>query len=104
MRAYVMTDYGKVADVVKLVDRPEPVAGSDDIVCDIAAAALNPIDLRIIEGDLKRISRYQMPHTIGFDASCTVQAVGSNVRSFRPGDEVSTFEHRARPSGHLLKG
>jgi alcohol dehydrogenase len=88
MRAYVMTGYGKVSDMVRLVDRPEPVAGPDDIVCEIAAAALNPIDLRIIEGDLKRVSHYAMPHTIGFDASGTVKTVGSNVKSFRSGDEV----------------
>lgn len=88
MRAYVMTGYGKVSDVVRLVDTPEPTAAPDQIVCDIAAAALNPIDLKIVEGDLKRINRYRLPHAIGFDASGTVRAVGSNVRSFRPGDEV----------------
>ena len=88
MRAYVMTGYGKIADVVRLVDRPEPAAGPDDVVCEIAAAALNPIDLKIVEGDLKRIIHYRMPRTLGFDASGTVRAVGSNVRSFRPGDAV----------------
>lgn len=88
MRAYVMTGYGKVSDVVRLVDMPEPTAGPDDVVCEIAAAALNPIDLKTIEGDLKRVIRYRLPHTIGFDASGTVHAVGSNVRAFRPGDEV----------------
>lgn len=88
MRTYVMTRYGKPADVIRLIDRPEPTAGPGDIVCDIAAAALNPIDLKIIEGDLKRINRYRMPHTIGFDASGTVRTVGSNVTAFRPGDAV----------------
>ena len=52
MRAYVMKGYGKVADVVRLIDVSEPVAAPGQIVCDIAAAALNPIDLKIIEGDL----------------------------------------------------
>lgn len=88
MRAYIMTGYGKVPDVVSLVDVAEPAAGSGQIVCDIAAAALNPIDLKIIEGDLKRINRYAMPHRIGFDASGTVREVGPCVTSFRPGDEV----------------
>lgn len=88
MRAYVMTGYGKVADVVRLVDMPEPAAGPSQIVCDIAAAALNPIDLKIIEGALKRINRYDLPHRIGFDASGTVRSVGTGVTAFRPGDEV----------------
>jgi alcohol dehydrogenase len=88
MRAYVMTGYGKVPDVVRRVDMPGPTAGPDEVVCAIAAAALNPIDLKTIEGDLKRVVRYRMPHTIGFDASGTVHAVGSNVKVFKPGDEV----------------
>lgn len=88
MRAYVMTGYGKVPDVVRLVDMPDPIAGPEQVVCDIAAAALNPIDLKIIEGDLKRINPYRMPHAVGFDASGSVRAVGSRVSAFRPGDEV----------------
>lgn len=83
-----MTGYGKVPDVVRLVERPEPTVGPDDVLLDISSAALNPIDLKIIEGDLKRISRYGFPHTIGFDASGTVRAVGANVRSFKAGAEV----------------
>lgn len=83
-----MTGYGKVADVVRLADMPEPVAGPGEIVCDIAAAALNPIDLKIVDGALKRINRYDLPHRIGFDASGTVRAVGAGVTAFRPGDDV----------------
>jgi alcohol dehydrogenase len=88
MRAYVITGYGKVPDVVRLVNVPDPLPGPDEVLCEIAAAALNPIDLKIIEGDLRRINRYRMPHSIGFDASGTVRAVGSSVSAFRPGDEV----------------
>jgi len=88
MHAYVMTAYGKVQDVVRLIDLPDPVPGPDEIVCDIKAAAINPIDQKTIAGDLKQVMKYQLPHTIGFDASGTVRAVGSNVTEFRPGDEV----------------
>ncbi|MFT3731725.1 MAG: NADP-dependent oxidoreductase [Hyphomicrobium sp.] len=88
MRAYVMTGYGKVADVVRLVERPEPVVEPDDVLCEIAGSALNPIDLKIIEGDMKRVERYEFPQTIGFDASGTVRAVGKNVRALKPGDAV----------------
>nr|WP_291977744.1 NADP-dependent oxidoreductase [Chelatococcus sp.] len=83
-----MTAYGKLPDVVRLVETPEPTAGADDVVCTVSAAALNPIDLKTIEGGLKRVIQYRLPHTIGFDASGTVHAVGSNVTAFKPGDEV----------------
>ncbi len=88
MRSYVMTGYGKIANVLRIVDTSEPKPGPDEIVCDIAAAALNPIDLKIIEGALKRANRYAMPHRIGFDASGTVRAIGIDVSEFQPGDEV----------------
>ena len=88
MRAYVMTRYGAISDAVRLVDSPEPVAGPGQIVCDVRAAALNPIDMKIVAGDLKRLIPYSMPHRIGFDASGTVRAVGADVTDFRPGDEV----------------
>jgi alcohol dehydrogenase len=88
VKAYVMTRYGKVSDVVRLADVPDPVAQPGEVVCDIKAAALNPIDLKIIEGALKRINRYAMPHRIGFDASGTVRTVGAGVTQFKPGDAV----------------
>lgn len=58
------------------------------MVCDIRAAGLNPIDLHIIEGKLKWISRYKLPHAIGFDASGVVSSVGNDVTRFKVGDEV----------------
>ena len=35
MRAYVMTSYGNVPDVVRLVDVADPIPGPEEIVCDI---------------------------------------------------------------------
>lgn len=88
MKAYVMTRYGAPADVVQLRELADPVGGPYDVVIDIRAAALNPIDLRTIEGALKRINSYSMPHTLGFDASGVVRAIGENVSRFAVGDEV----------------
>lgn len=88
MRAYVITGYGKIDDVVRLVDVDRPRPGAREVVVDVGAAALNPIDLAIIRGDLKRINRYRLPRRIGFDASGVVRSVGSDVTRFKPGDEV----------------
>jgi alcohol dehydrogenase len=88
MRAFVMSDYGAVVDNVRLVDLPDPVARVSEVVIEIHAAGLNPIDVKLIHGDLKRISKYRLPHPIGFDLSGVVTSVGLGVTRFKPGDTV----------------
>jgi alcohol dehydrogenase len=88
MRAYLLTGYGGVSDNVRLAEIPDPVAGSGEVVIDIHAASLNPIDFKLVHGALKRISKYKLPRPIGFDASGVVTAVGPGASKFKPGDAV----------------
>jgi alcohol dehydrogenase len=88
MRAFVLTGYGAVADKVRLVDVVDPVANSGEIVIKIDAAGLNPIDFKIVHGDLKRISHYTLPRGFGFDACGVVTSVGAGATRFKPGDVV----------------
>jgi len=57
------------------------------VLIEIHAASLNPIDFKIVRGDLKRISKYKLPRPFGFDASGVVISVGAGAR-FKPGDAV----------------
>src|SRR4051794_40947553 len=75
MRAYLLTGYGAVADNVRLAEIPEPRAAAGEVVIDIHAASLNPIDFKLVHGALKRISKYRLPRPIGFDASGVVTSV-----------------------------
>lgn len=95
MRAYVITGYGEIADVVRLVEALDPDPQPGEVACDIHAAALNPIDLAVIAGRLKWVNDYRMPRRIGFDASGVVRSVGSGVTAFKPGDEVFVRASRA---------
>jgi alcohol dehydrogenase len=96
MRAYVMTGYGVFSDAVRLVELPDPKPSADEIVCELKAAALNPIDLKTVEGALKRINTYDLPHAIGFDGSGIVRQVGNRVSAFSVGDEVFVRASRER--------
>ena len=58
MRAFILTGYGGVSDNIRLMEIPDPVAGPGEVLIEIHAAGLNPIDFKIVRGDLKRISRY----------------------------------------------
>src|SRR6201996_4718019 len=88
MRAYLLTGYAPVADNVRLAEIADPVAGAGEVVIDIHAASLNPIDFKLVHGALKRISKYRLPRPIGFDASGVVSAVGPGASKFKPGDAV----------------
>jgi alcohol dehydrogenase len=87
MRAFVLDGYGTIADHVRLVELADPVPGPDDVLIDIHAASLNPIDFKIVHGDLKRVSEYQLPRPFGFDASGVVLSA-SRASGFKPGDAV----------------
>jgi alcohol dehydrogenase len=88
MRGFVLTGYGAMSDNVRLMEIPEPVAGPSEVLLEIHAASLNPIDFKIVRGDLKRISKYKLPRPIGFDASGIVKSAGAGATRFRPGDAV----------------
>jgi len=88
MRAFVLDGYGAIPDHVRLAEVADPVAGPEDVVIDIHAASLNPIDFKIARGDLKRVSKYRLPRPFGFDASGVVRSSGARATKFKPGDAV----------------
>jgi alcohol dehydrogenase len=88
MRAYLLTGYGTVADNVRLAEIADPIAGVGEVVIDIHAASLNPIDFKLVHGALKRSSKYKLPRGIGFDASGVVTSVEPGASKFKPGDAV----------------
>ena len=88
MRAFLLNGYGAIDDHVKLADVADPAPGAGDVLIEIHAASLNPIDFKIARGDLKRVSKYQLPRTFGFDASGVVLSAGTRATSFKAGDAV----------------
>src|SRR5438445_11291159 len=87
MRALVLKCYGK-PDQVAFVDTPRPVPRPDEILVQVHAAGLNPIDNMIPKGMFKPILRLKLPATLGSDLAGVVVEVGSRVTSFKPGDAV----------------
>jgi alcohol dehydrogenase len=85
MRAFVLDAYGAIPDHVRLANIADPVAGPDEVVIEIHAASLNPIDFKIVRGDLKRVSKYRLPRPFGFDASGVVLSAGAQASRFKPG-------------------
>jgi zinc-binding alcohol dehydrogenase family protein len=76
-----------VTDAESLIDldMPKPGAGAHDIVVKVEAVSVNPVDVK-----LRAAAQPPQGTTriLGFDAAGTVEAVGSAVTQFKPGDAV----------------
>jgi len=87
MRALVFKRYGR-PDQVTFVDTPRPSPKPNEILVQVHAAGLNPIDTMIPKGTFKPILHFQLPATLGSDLAGVVVEAGSRVTRFKPGDAV----------------
>lgn len=85
MRAFVVTKY---REPLREADVPEPTVGDRDVLVQVQAAGLNPLDEKIRLGEFKQILPYELQLILGNDVAGKVLQVGSKVRGFKPGDEV----------------
>lgn len=87
MKAFVVSRYGK-QNSVHAVEVPEPELRDDDVLVQIHAASINPLDLKIRNGELKPLLPYKLPLVLGNDLAGVVVKAGPKVQRFKPGDEV----------------
>ena len=86
MKAFVVERYGK--DGLRAADVPEPEVGDGDVLVEVRAASINPLDTMVRNGEFKRLLKYQRPFVLGHDVAGVVTRVGSAVRELQAGDEV----------------
>ncbi|MFJ2755516.1 NADP-dependent oxidoreductase [Nocardioides sp. NPDC087217] len=86
MKAFVVTQYGP--DGLEEADVPTPTPGPGDVLVDVHAASINPLDKMVRNGEFKQLLKYKRPFVLGHDLSGVVTQVGSGVRDFKVGDEV----------------
>ena len=98
MRAVIAKGYGG-PDQLALVDRDEPDLGARDVLIDVHAASLNPLDFKIRGGKAKLALPLKPPIALGCDVAGVVAAVGREVTRFRAGDEVFARLEKMRMGG-----
>ncbi|KOP81266.1 NADP-dependent oxidoreductase [Cytobacillus solani] len=86
MKAMVIDKYGKVP--LRLAEMPTPEIGEYEVLAEIHAASMNPIDFKICDGKVKLLVKYKMPLILGNDFSGVVTKVGAKVTRFKVGDEI----------------
>lgn len=96
MKAIIYTKFGP-PEVLQIQEVEKPVPVENEVLIQIHAASLNSRDLRMLRG--KPIFIRLMPgglfspknKILGADLAGRVEAIGSNVNQFKPGDEVFGF-------------
>jgi NADPH:quinone reductase-like Zn-dependent oxidoreductase len=94
MRAAQLLAYG-AADAISVREVPVPAPGPRDLLVEVYAAAVNPVDCKIRSGTQALLVRRKLPATLGMDLSGVVRAVGTAVTRFSVGDAIfASPDHR----------
>ncbi|MFC7153988.1 zinc-binding dehydrogenase [Halomarina halobia] len=91
MHAVQFSEHGDVS-VLDYDEFDDPTIGSDEVLVDVKAGALNHLDVWTRRG-LPGID-LEMPHIPGSDAAGIVNAVGEDVTRFEEGDRVAVAAGR----------
>src|SRR5205807_10070860 len=79
MRAVIVDGYGS-ADRVRASEVPDAVMRKDDVLIEIHAAGVNPLDSKIRDGEFRLLLPYRLPLILGNELAGSVIRVGSRVR------------------------
>jgi NADPH:quinone reductase-like Zn-dependent oxidoreductase len=87
MKAAVIEAFG-TAIPMRVCAVPRPAPGPGQVLIEVHASSVNPIDWKIPGGQMAARYGSTFPLTLGFDASGVVAEVGAEVTAFAPGDEI----------------
>ena len=68
MKAFILDKYEKNG-TLRLGDVADPALGDDDVLVEVHAAGLNPLDSKIRDGTFKTILPYRPPFVLGHDVA-----------------------------------
>lgn len=72
--------------VMELVEKPAPVAGKGQVVVEVAAIGVNPVETYIRAGTYPRLP--DLPYTPGGNVAGRITSCGPGVTRWQPGDRV----------------
>jgi NADPH:quinone reductase-like Zn-dependent oxidoreductase len=92
MKAFVYHNYGP-PDVLKCEEIEKPTPGHNEVLIKVRAASVNPLDWHLMTGTpyfVRLMAGLPKPKDarLGVDLAGQVEAIGTSVTQFKPGDEV----------------
>src|SRR4029453_5558695 len=86
MQAFVVEKYGKGG--LRAAQVPDPTIGARDVLVQVSAASINPLDKMVRNGEFMLLLKYKTPFVLGHDVAGVVTRVGAEVQDYKVGDEV----------------
>ncbi len=93
MKAVAYETFGG-AEVLRVVDRPEPHVGPDSVLVKVVAVGLNPVDYKIREGYLQGLIDTHLPAVPAWDVAGVVVKPGLDTPELAAGDEVLAYARK----------
>ena len=97
MRAMQYQGYGDPSRL-KLFEIPPPTWGPSQLLVQVFASSVNPVDWKMHNGGMRFVVPLRFPSIPGFDYAGKVVQVGTDVHRFRTGDLV--YGMTERPPGN----
>lgn len=88
MKAAILEKYASDGRELVIKDVPVPEVGDNEVLVNIKAAGVNPLDNMIVRGEVKLIVPYKFPLVMGNEFAGVVEKVGGKVTEFKKGDRV----------------
>ena len=93
MKAITYSSYGG-PEVLTLSELEDPKVGPGEILVDVRAAGVNPVDWKVLSGGLDPLMTTIFPVIPGWDVAGVVTAVGLDVPEFSVGDAVMAYARK----------
>ena len=88
MKAAILEKYASDGRELVVKDVPVPEVGDNEVLVNIKAAGVNPLDNMIVRGEVKLIVPYKFPLVMGNEFAGVVEKAGGKVTEFKKGDRV----------------
>lgn len=88
MKAAILEKYASDGRELVIKDVPVPEVGDNEVLVNIKAAGVNPLDNMIVRGEVKLIVPYKFPLIMGNEFAGVVEKTGSKLAGFKKGDRV----------------
>ena len=100
MRAQVYSRYGGPEVLELRRDLPEPHPEAHEVLVEVRASAINPVDWKVRRGNLRHFLRQELPAVPGRDFCGVVIECGSRATSVARGDAVYGLSPLRGPGSH----
>ena len=88
MKAVQIDNYSKTIDSVKIREVSIPEIKPDEVLVRVKSVGINPVDNMITRGEVKLITPYSFPLSIGNELVGVIEKTGEKVTEFKEGDRV----------------